>query len=439
MPAVEASGVDPQQTLHDNRRGATQSRRSRRLRASLVITEMALATALLAGAGLLIKSFSRLQNQDFGFEPRNALTFEVPLAGARYDTEDQSLRFIQESIRRIQALPGVTSVGTANTLPLGVGMGWGKFISGQGIPVPATTADLANTSFNLITPDYFKALGAHIKEGRAFSESDTATSPPAAIVNQAFVRRFYPKGDALGKVIRLGAPDALRAQLPPPPPGVPRAPDRTIVGIVADLKNGDANQPTDPEVFAPITQYAGEGWGPPNFVVRADRDPSALAPSIQAAIASLDPQQPIAGVEAMPSILGRSIAQSRFNALLLGSFAALALLLAAIGVYGVISYGIGARTQEIGVRMALGADRGSVLGMVFSESMRLTAIGLGVGLVLALLLSRLIKSLMFGVGSADPLVYVVISGVLVAVAIGATLLPARKAASIEPMQALRAE
>ena len=439
VPAVEASRVDPEQSLHQNRRGATQSRRSRRLRSSLVIVEIALATALLAGAGLLIKSFSQLQRQDLGFDPRNVLTLALPLAGPQYEQEDKSLAFLQESLRRIQALPGVKAVGIANSLPLGYGMGWGKFISGEGLPVPATTADLPTCNFDLISPDYFRALGGRLEQGRAFNDSDTGKSKPVAIVNQSFAKRFYPKGDVLGKTIRLAAPDALRAQLPPPPPGVPQAPDRIVVGIVADLKNSDAEHATEPEVFAPMTQYAGEGWGPAIFVVRADKDPMALVPSVQKVVASIDPQQPIAHVDAMTSLLGRSIAQSRFNTVLLAMFAGLALLLAAIGIYGVISYGVSDRTHEIGVRMALGADRPSVLTMVLRESFRLTAIGLTAGLVLALALSRLVRTLLFGVGTADPAVYAITSFVLAAVAMVATLLPARRAAAIEPMQALRAE
>jgi putative ABC transport system permease protein len=439
VPAVEASDIDPEQTLHDNQRGATQGRGSRRLKSSLVVTEIALATALLAGAGLFLKSFSQLQHQDLGFDPRNALTFTAPLAGAQYDEEDKSLAFLQESVRRIQVLPGVRSVGIGTSLPLGFGMGWGKFLSGDGLPIPATTADLPTCGFNLISPDYFKALGAYVGEGRDFNDSDTGKSQPVAIVNQAFVRRFYPKGDALGKTIRLAPPDALRAQLPPPPAGVPQAPDRAIVGIVADLKNGNADRITEPEAFAPITQYAGEGWGPGNFVVRTDKDPMALVPSVQKLIASMDPQQPIANVDSMTSLLGRSIAQSRFNTMLLTMFAGLVVLLAAVGIYGVISYGVSNRTHEIGVRMALGADRTSVLKMVLRESFLLTAIGLMAGVALALVLSRLVRTLLFGVGTTDPAVYIFTILVLAVVAMAATLLPARRAAVIEPMQALRAE
>ena len=439
VPAFEASDAAPEQTLHDNQRGATQSRGSRRLKNSLVVTEIALATALLAGAGLFLKSFSQLQHQDFGFDPRNVLTFVEPLVGAQYDQEDKSLAFLQESIRRIQLLPGVRSVGIGTSLPLGFGMGWGKFVSGEGLPVPATTGDLPTCGFNLISPDYFKALGARIEEGRAFDDSDTGKSRPVAIVNQAFVKRFYPKGDALGKTIRLAPPDALRAQLPPPPAGVPQAPDRVVVGIVADLKNGNADHAADPEAFAPITQYAGEGWGPGNFVVRTDRDPMAFVPSVQKLIASMDPQQPISDVDAMTSLLGRSIAQSRFNAVLLVMFAGLAVMLAAVGIYGVISYGVSNRTHEIGVRMALGADRTSVLRMVLRESFGLTAMGLIAGLGLALALSRLVRTLLFGVGVTDPAVYILTALALGAVAMVATLVPARRAAAIEPMQALRAE
>ncbi len=210
--------------------------------------------------------------------------------------------------------------------------------------------------------------------------------------------------------------------------------------MVANLKNNDANQPADPEVFVPVTQFAGEGWSSgPMFAVRTDRDPTAVAGAIRNAVAAMDSQQPVAEVHPMTELLGRSVAQSRFNALLLGIFAAMALLLAAIGIYGVISYGVSIRTQEIVVRMALGADRRSVLSMVLQEALKLVACGLVAGLLLSLALTRLIASLLFGVRSAEPVVYLVISLVLLGAALIATLLPARRASALEPMQALRAE
>ncbi len=211
------------------------------------------------------------------------------------------------------------------------------------------------------------------------------------------------------------------------------------MGVVDDLKNTDANQPADPEVFVPVTQFAGEGWGSVMFAVRTDQDPVIFASAIRDAVAALDPQQPVAWISPMTTLLEHSVAQSRFNAMLLGAFAAMALLLAAIGIYGVISYGVSIRTQEIGVRMALGADRRSVLSMVMKESLMLVTSGLVAGLVLALALTRLIASLLFGVRTADPVVYLAISLVLFSAALLATLLPARRASALEPMQALRAE
>ena len=210
--------------------------------------------------------------------------------------------------------------------------------------------------------------------------------------------------------------------------------------MVADMKNSDANQPADAEVFVPVTQHAGEGWThAPMFAVRSDGEATAIAPAIRNAMAELDSQQALAEVKPMTELLERSVAQSRFNALLLAIFAGIALLLAAIGIYGVISYGVSVRTQEIGLRMALGADRGSVVTMVLRESLKLAASGLGAGLVLALALTRLIASLLFGVRSADPGVYLAISLVLFVAALMATWLPARRASALEPMQALRAE
>ena len=437
VPAVEASRADPRQALHESSRSATQGRRSRRFRNGLIIAEMALATSLLAGAGLLIKSFSHLQRQDFGFEPQRLLTFGLPLDDARYPKPDQALLFLQQVIGRIQQVPGVRAVGIVNTLPLGNGMGWGKMVSGEGFPPMHTMADVPSVQFNLISPDYFKAMGARLQAGRAFADSDTAKSQPVAIVNEAFARRFYLNQSALGKTIRLLPPPELIAQLPPTKEPLP--PYRNVVGVVDDLKNTEANQPADPEVFVPVTQFAGEGWGSVMFAVRTDQDPVILASAIRDAVAALDPQQPVARISPMTTLLEHSVAQSRFNAMLLGAFAAMALLLAAIGIYGVISYGVSIRTQEIGVRMALGADRRSVLSMVMKESLMLVTSGLVAGLVLALALTRLIASLLFGVRTADPVVYLAISLVLFSAALLATLLPARRASALEPMQALRAE
>jgi putative ABC transport system permease protein len=440
IPAVEASRADPQQALHASSRTATQSRRTRRFRNGLIIAEMALATALLAAAGLLLKSFFHLQRQDFGFDPRRLLTFELPLNDVKYPKPDKARIFIGEVLQRTQQLPGVQAVGMVDTLPLGYGMGWGKNVSGEGFPPMHSMADVPNVLFNLISPDYFRAMGARIQAGRAFAKSDTTASQPVAIVNETFARRFYPNQNVVGKTIRMLPPPELIPQLPPNPEPEPLAPYRTVVGVVADLKNTSPNEPADAEVFAPFTQCAGEGWSNgPMFAVRSDRDTALLAPAIRNTIAELDAQQPVAAVSPMTELLDRSVAQSRFNALLLAIFAGMALLLAAIGIYGVISYGVSMRTPEIGVRMALGADRQSVVSMVLRESMKLAAFGLAGGLLLALALSRLIAGLLFGVRPADPAVYLMISLVLFGAALLAALWPARRASALEPMQALRAE
>ncbi len=437
-PAFEASRADPQQILHQTNRSSTQGLAARRFRSGLIVTEVALATSLLAGAGLLIKSFSHLQHQDFGFEPQRLLTFGLPLDDVKYPKPDKAVLFVDQVISRVQQLPGVHAVGMVDTLPLGYGMGWGKDVSGEGFPPMHTMADVPNVQFNLISPDYFKAMGARLQAGRAFTIFDTAKSPPAAIVNEAFARRFYPNQNVIGKTIRLLPPPELISQLPPT--DEPLAPHRTVVGVVADLKNTNANQSADPEVFAPFTQFEGEGWGNGlMFAVRTDQDPGSVASTIRNAVAELDAQQPVDEVSPMTDLLERSLAQSRFNTMLLAIFAAMALLLAAIGIYGVISYGVSIRTQEIGVRMALGADRRSVVSMVLKESMKLVAFGLFAGLLLALALTRLIASLLFGVRTADPVVFAAISLVLFGAALLATLLPARRASALEPMQALRAE
>jgi putative ABC transport system permease protein len=440
VPAFEAARVDPQQALHESSRSSTQGRRARRFRRGLIIAEMALATSLLAGAGLLIKSFSHLQHQDFGFDPQHVLTFSLPLDDVKYPKPDKAIVAINQVISRIQQLPAVRAAGIGSTLPLGYGMGWGKWISGEGFPPMHSIADVPNVTFNLISPDYFKAMGARLQAGRAFSDADTAKSQPVAIVNDSFARRFYPHENVIGKTIRMLPPPELIPPRSPAEQAEPLAPYRTVVGMVADLKNSDVNQPADAEVFAPFTQYAGEGWtSAPMFAVRTAGDAGAIAPAIRNAVGEMDSQQAVAEVKLMSELLERSVAQSRFNTILLAIFAAMALLLAAIGIYGVISYGVSIRTQEIGLRMALGADRRSVVSMVLRESLALAAYGLGAGLILAIALTRLIASLLFDVRPADPTVYLAISLVLLAAALLAAWLPARRASVLEPMQALRAE
>jgi len=437
---LEASRANPQEALHENARSVASGRRSRKIRSVLVISEMALATALLAGAGLLIKSFSRLLHQDFGFEPRQVLTFAMPMTEAKHPTDELQAAFVGQVLQRLRVLPGVTTVGIVNTLPLGYGMGWGKNVSGESFPPMHSMADVPNVLFNLVSSDYLRAMSARLIAGRHFSDSDTAKTHPVAIVNQTFAQRFYPNQKVVGKTIRLTPPQELIPPQPPEERDQPQAPYRTIVGIIGDLKNGEANEQADAEVFVPYTQFAGEGWGAaPMFAVRSEGDPASLTSAIRNAISDLDTEQPISDIAVMGDRVQKSLAQSRFTALLLGLFSSVAVLLAAIGIYGVISYGVSARSQEIGVRMALGANRSSVLAMVMKESLRLAALGLVVGLVLALGLSRMIASLMFGIRATDPAVYLLISAVVVVVALLAAAIPARRAAALEPMQALRAE
>lgn len=437
LPAFESSGVSPQQTLHESTRGATLGRRARGFRAALVVTELALATTLLAGAGLLLKSFSRLQHQDFGFDPQHVLTFGIPMDQARYTKDEDGARFVGRVLERVQSVPGVRAAGMVNTLPLGYGMGWGKMVSGEGFAPMHSLADVPTVNFNLVSPDYFSALGARLRAGRYFTNADNAKSQPVAIVNQSFVRRYYPHQEALGKTIRMLPPQEL---LPPPTGDAPVAPFRTVVGVVEDLKNTQPNEPTKPEVFVPYTQFSGEGWGRgPMIAVRTEGDPGSVAGAIRAEISSLDSLQPMADVTPMSDRIQTSVAQSRFNAMLLALFAGLAVALAAVGIYGVISYGVSRRTQEIGVRMALGATRRTIVEMILRESMRLTAYGMASGLLLALALARLITTLLFGVRTGDPTIYFSISAIIAVVALLATLIPAQRAARLEPMQALRTE
>jgi predicted permease len=439
-PALFASKADMQGTLREGTRSGHDSRGSSNLRSSLVVLEMALALLLLVGAGLLIKTFGALRNADPGFSADHLLTMEMSLSP---DTdfpnghEDAQIQFYRDLSERVNALHGVKDSGITTILPLGFGMGWGKLITIQGHTPPTSLDKVPVVRFQLSTPGYLPTIAARLRDGRFFTEQDSQTALGVAIINEALARQFFPNENPIGKSIFMRAPLAL---VPPEfrkPENLP--PWRTIVGVIADMKDQAINLPALPTVYAPYAQYRNEGWGMTILAARTTGDPLAASQMVRDQIHSLLPNEPVAEVASMEELLARSLSRARFSMTLLSIFAALALLLSAVGIYGVMAYNVAQRTREVGIRLALGATHKDVLAMVLAAGGKLAALGMLIGLAGALALTYWLRSQLYGVSPADPLTYLTVALLLGVVALAASYLPARRATCVDPLVALRYE
>ncbi|HYO91474.1 MAG TPA: FtsX-like permease family protein, partial [Pyrinomonadaceae bacterium] len=415
LPALQATKVDLQSALKGETSGGSPGRSL--LKSGLIVLQVSLSLVLLVAGGLMLRALQRAQTLALGFEPKNALeaSFDLRLQG--YD-RTRSLEFHKRLLKRVRAMPGVQSAGLVDLAPVDLHFSRGSvFIEGQS--VERAKAPVAMTS--RVGPGYFQAIGTPLVRGRDFNEQDDEKAPLVAIINETFARRFWPGEDPIGKRFQLG-----RADQPPV----------QVIGVVADGKYAGLNESPQPYVSRPLSQaYSGAV----TLIVRSDGDPQKLLPLIRSELQQLDPHLPLSSSKLLTERLAMPLLPVRVAAAVLSSFGLLALALAAIGIYGVMSYTVSRRTREIGVRVALGAQASDVLRLILRQGMVPPLVGVALGILAALALTQLLRSLLFGVSSSDPLTYAGVSALLSLVALLACYIPARRAARVDPMVALRDE
>ena len=418
-PAIQISGANLNAALTEVGRGGTTGRSGRMMRSALVVAEVALAVVVLIGAGLLMRSFVRLRSADPGFQPSGLLTLRVPLAGGRNAAPDRRIAFFQQVADRIATLPGVRTVGAVNGLPL-TGLGGGSTFTVDGRPAPPHEQRPV-ALLRSATSAYFRAMGIPLLAGRGLADSDTGQAPPVIVVNQTLARRFWPAGNPIGGRLVV---DALNGRV------------AEIVGVVGDVKPERIESEDWPTIYSPYPQAPVAAM---TMVVRAARQPLSLASAVEREVHQLDPNQPVAEMRSMDEVVDRAVARARFNTALLGVFAVIAFLLAAVGIYGVISCDVSERTHEIGIRVALGAQPGDVLKLVVGHGARLAGYGIAAGMVAAFALTRLMASMLYGVQATDVYTFAAIPVLLGGVALAASYLPSRRALALDPVTALRHE
>jgi predicted permease len=416
IPALAASrGMHL--ALKDATRGSSGGVARHRMRTALVTAQLALAVVLLVGAGLLLRSLQRLQQNDLGYSVESVLTFEVNLAGQRYNTAESQDRFFDALYPRLAALPGVIAVGGSGNIPLRGGSSASLAIDGRPLP----EGKLPEVGYQSVSDDLFKAMGMTLKRGRTFNASDHDNAPPVVILSEGLARAFWPNADPIGARVRLG-PD-------------PSTPWSTVVGIVGDVRMGVAGEPR-PTAYVSLRQ---DHWGGAAVVVRTTGDPMALLPAVRRELKAIDTTLPVGSPASMKDVKSSQLADRRLPMQLMIAFAVLALALAAVGVYGVMAYSVAARTREIGVRVALGAQPRNVFGMVLRQGLGAAAVGLTLGLLGAAALGRLLTKLLYGVTPTDAVTFGAVAAVLLAVTLVACLIPARRAVRVDPLEALRSE
>jgi putative ABC transport system permease protein len=429
MPALRASRADLSRAMKEASRGTTSDRSGIRIRGALVISEIALALILLTGAGLLIQSFRKLHDLDPGFDPRNVIAINVAVAGSDHAAPDQRAAFFRESVESLRGMPGIASASAVNHVPLaGDLFRLGILIEGRPVPRPD---DDSSAVYRVALPGYFRTIGMRLRQGRDFDARDREGAPRVAVINQTMARRYWPGEDAIGKRFRLDS-------------GSGKADWMTVTGVIADPKQASWSAPADSEMYLPYLQDESYLHDPGSFltmtlVVRTTAGASTIAPLVREQIARIDANVPITAMLPMEQVIAGAVWQARLSMAVFSAFAALALVLATTGIFAVMSYIVTGRTQEIGIRMALGARQSDVLWMVLLQSMRPVAVGITLGLCGAFALTRLMKTMLFEVSPSDPAILAGVTLLLVLVAAIAGILPAGRAARIDPLIALRDE
>jgi len=420
-PAIDASNPNLNEALKEGGRSSSGGATRARLRNALVIIEIALAVVLVTASGLMLRSFVRLQGTSSGLNPHNLITLELELPDVRYHAAQQQTLFQQQLLQRVGSLPGVQNAATVDNLPFS-GNAFNTSFTIEGRPTGPTT-ETPRAYYRVISPDYFPAIGIELHKGNQFTDRDTAEQPGVAIVNETAAQRYWPGVDPLGKRIKRGRPESKNPWL-------------TVIGIVSGSRQLSLKEGSQPEIYVPYLQNPGLTF---TLVARTASDPRSLTGALRKEVLSADREIPAVNIKLMEELISNSVAKERFYVLLLAVFAALALILAAVGVYGVMSYSVTLRTRDIGIRMALGARPVDIFKHIVGQALLLGLIGLGVGIVLAIASTRVMSSLLYGINATDPLTLAITSLVLLAVALLASYLPARRATRVDPLVTLRYE
>jgi putative ABC transport system permease protein len=418
VPALQSSSGNLHEMLKEGTRGSSDGSHRGKLRGLLVVAEMAVALILMSGAGLLMQSFSKLMSVNPGFSPANVTTFAVTLPTNHYAQPDTQIRFYRQLLERVKTIPGVDSAAFTSYLPLSGGVRFVYFCT-EGAVCQGIGKDPL-TAMRQVSPGYFDTMRTPLLQGRVFTERDTESSPPVAVVNQTIAERYWPNQNPLGKHI-ANSRDMIQ---------------REVVGVVADVKFTALNVASVEEMYLPLEQSPAAGA---TLIVHSPANPESLAAAVRAKLAEQDSTLPISTIASMDTIVAQSVAQPRVLSKFVAVFAAFALLLAAIGIYGVMAYTVAARTQEIGIRMSLGANPKDILKLVVRQGMSLALIGIGIGLAASLALTRLIAALLFNTSASNPLAFAVAAIALTATAAAACYNPARRATKVDPMVVLRYE
>lgn len=421
-PALHVSKTDVQEAMKETGRGSTGGLRRSRLRHGLIIAEVALSVVLLAGAGLLFRSFMRLQAVDAGFSSHQVLTARLSASGTNFPDDAATASFYDKVLQRLSTVPGVEHAGVINTLPLAKGPTTAFRVEGR----PVLTRDnWARTNFRSVSNDYFRAMSIPLLQGRAFTAQDNQTTPFVTVINQVVAQREFPGENPIGKRITFGRVDSQQQPV-----------WFEIVGITANIRSTELREEPDSELYFSVNQSP---FGTMALVIRSNVEPASLAASVRQVVGEIDKSVPVSDVKTMDHIVSESVTQPRFNLFLLGLFSGIALLLSVAGIYGVTAYSVTQRTHELGIRIALGAQVSDVLRMIMGQGMTVIGIGIVIGLVAAFVLMRFMNSLLFGVSATDPFTFAGITAVLIGAGLLACYVPARRATKVDPLEALRYE